>query len=163
MLEYGKILRRMGEPERSVRVLEDALEQLSRSGDERCSVRTLTAMGTALIDRGDAEAAGVVLRASLQRGADLNERHTSRVALAGVAQLFAAAGQFEEAATLFGFVEALGRQAAIPVSEASRGRRTRLIESIRSRMDPHEFDFAREAGGGMDLKEAIAFANAPSS
>ncbi len=157
-LECGKILRRRGQPDRSIDRLQDALQQLTRSGDERCSVRTLTAMGLAYLENDDIDDAREVLRPSLSRGARLQDQHTSRVALAGLARVFASDGHLEAAATLYGFADELGRRLAAPVSDASQQRRATLVDDLRARMDPDRFDAAWEQGRAMDLAEAVTYA-----
>jgi len=78
-----------------------------------------------------------------------------------MAHLFASSGRLNGAATLYGFAETLGRQDAVRVSDASMTKRTKVIDNIRSHMDPNEFNCVWQAGEGMNLEEAVAFANAP--
>jgi len=158
LLEYGKILRRRGEPGRAIDALRDALEQLTRSGDERCSVRTLTAMGLAHLENDDLDDARESLRSSLGRGSPLEERNTSRVALAAMARVCASSDRLEAAATLYGFADELGHQLGAPASAPSQKRRAAHVDEVRVRMDVDAFDGAWKRGKAMDLEEAVAFA-----
>jgi predicted ATPase/DNA-binding SARP family transcriptional activator len=157
-LEYGKILRRCGEYEQAVRVLDEALDELTKSGDERCSVRTLTALGTTLVDAGKREAAEETLAAALDRGRDVSEKHTSRVAMAGLARLMAESGRDMDAVVLLGFVAELSRRLAIPVTEMSRQKREAHLRELRERVGDEEFDRLWEKGRGLEMDEAIGIA-----
>lgn len=157
-LEYGKIIRRLGDFDRAAEVLEEALEQLNKSGDERCSVRTLTALGTAHLDRVDNDAAMEAFRSSLRRGASLDERHISREAIAGMARILLSKGQLAEAVTLYGFASKLQHDLRVPVSASSKKRREEHLEGLRLQMGNEEFERARQAGEVMDLDQAVAFA-----
>lgn len=155
-LEYGKILRRLEDTDRAVEVLEDALEQLSKSGDERCTVRALTALGTTHLARDDPEAAMKSFRSSLRRGLSLDERHTSRVVFAGVARIFDSRNQLGEAVTLLGFAGKLQRDLDVPVNAPSRQRREAWLADLRRRLGEDEFADAWHAGQTMDQDQAVA-------
>jgi predicted ATPase len=160
-LEYGKVLRRAGEPDRASVVLREAFDQLTKSGDERCSVRALTALGTSLLAGGDSEDAAETLRESLRRGRELDERHTSRAALAGLAGIMTEEGREAEAVVLYGIVDRLGQTLAVPVSETSKTKRDALLASLRERVGPTEFDHAWAQGREMTLDEAMKIALGP--
>lgn len=157
-LEYGKIIRRSGDPNRAAEVLEEAFEQLSKSGDERCSVRTLTALGTAHLDRADDDAAMEAFRSSLRRGGSLDELHTSREAIAGIARIFTSKGRLAEAVTLYGFADKLQRDLKFPVSPSSRQRREKHLESLRAQIGDQDFEHAQQEAESMDLDQAVVFA-----
>jgi len=157
-LEYGKILRRFGEPGRAVDVLEDALEQLSKSGDQRCAVRTLTALGTAHLDHGEDEAALDAFRSGLRRGMSLDESLTAKEAIAGVARMFSSRGQLADAVTLYAVADKLQQDLRVPVSTSSKQRREEQLESLRLQLVDEEFERARQAGEVMDLDRAVSLA-----
>lgn len=157
-VEHGKILRRCGDHDEAVRVLEVALEQLVRQGDERCTVRTLTALGTALVDAGEQQTAEETLREALDRGRDVSEKHTTRVAVAGLARLMAESGRNIDAVVLLGFVEELTRHLAIPVSDLSRQKREAQLQGLREQVGSDEFDRLWEKGRGLETNEAIGIA-----
>lgn len=158
LLDHGKILRRLGDANRAVEVLEAAFEQLSKSGDERCSVRTLTALGTAHLDRSDEEAALEAFRSSLRRGASLDERHTSRVAIAGMARILISEGRLADAVTLYGLADRLQRDLGVPVTVSSEKRREERLQTLRDQMGDEEFEVARQRGEALELDHAVAFA-----
>lgn len=157
-MEYGKILRRSGDYQQAVQTLEEALDQLTRQGDQRCTTRTLTALGTAQVDAGDHETAVQTLRDALERGRDVSEKHTSRVAIAGLARLMAESGRNVDAVVLFGFVEEMTQRLAIPVSDASRQKREAQLRDLREQVGGEEFDRLWERGRGLDVDEAIGIA-----
>jgi predicted ATPase len=154
-LEYGKILRRAGEPEQAIEVLEVALDRLSRTGDHRCSVRTLTALGLAQVEAGDIEAGRETLRESLLRGGPLDESHTSRAALAGLAH---ASDDPRQAATIYGFVQKLSVKMSVPVSDSSRQKREIALDDLRTALGSDLFDHLWRHGQRMSLEEAVEFA-----
>jgi len=156
-LEYGKILRRVEKYERAEEVLGEALAQLTKSGDERCSVRALTALGTTLVDAGDKAAAEEALLESLRRGRHLDEMHTLRIALAGLARLAADSNRLEEAVMLLGFVKEMGRRLDVQPSETSQEKRETYLEGLRDRVGP-EFEGLWVRGGELGLDEAIGLA-----
>ena len=158
LLEYGKILRRLGEPERAVGTLEKALGQLSKSGDERCSVRTLTALGTAHLDRAETDAAIGAFRSSLQRLPGIDDRNIGRVAIAGMARILSSRGKLADAVTLYAFADTIQDELRVPVSAPSRRSRKERIEALRSEMRLEQFEHARELGKAMNLDDAVAFA-----
>jgi predicted ATPase/Arc/MetJ-type ribon-helix-helix transcriptional regulator len=157
-LEYGKILRRCGEYGSASAVLREALEQLTKSGDERCSVRALAALGVALIEGGESDEGIIALVESLRRGRDLEEGHTTRAAIAGLAGLIADAGDLKAGVTLFGFAEAIGREMGAPVSEASQERRQSRLNSLRDRLGSEVFDTAWDRGQVMQVENAVDLA-----
>lgn len=157
-LEYGKIMRRLGESSRAVKALESAFQQLSKSGDQRCSVRSLSALGTARLDHADDDAAMAAFRASLQRGANVDEGHTSREAIAGLARILASKGRSADAVTLFSFADKLQRDLGIPVSASAQKRREERLSSLRLQIGDGEFERARHAGEVMELGQGVDFA-----
>ncbi len=154
-LEYGKVLRRAGSPEQAIKMLEVAFERLSRSGDERCSVRSMTALGVSQLDAGDIEAGRETLRESLIRGGRLEETHTSRTALAGLARV---SGDPKKEATIYGLVQRLGQEASVPTSASSQARRTETRERLRSVLGTVAFEEAWARGHEMSLDEAVEYA-----
>lgn len=157
-LEYGRIIRRLGDPGRAIEVLEEAFEQLNKSGDERCSVHTLTALGTAELELAQDDAAMEAFRSSLRRGASLDDSHTSREAIAGVARLLTSKGRLAEAVTLYGFADKLQRELQVPVSDSARKRREERLNSLRLQIGDAEFERAVQAGEVMELGQGVAFA-----
>jgi predicted ATPase/DNA-binding SARP family transcriptional activator len=157
-LEYGKILRRSGEADRACEVLRDAFEQLSKSGDERCSVRALTALGTSLIESNDSQGGATALCESLRRGRELDEKQTTRAALAGLARLMAASGRESDAISLLSFVENLGEALDVSVSERAREQRNARLVTLKDRTGPEAFRRSWEKGSTMTLDEAISLA-----
>ncbi len=157
-LEYGKILRRQGHNAQAEDVLQDAFSRLRRLGDLRCSVRALTALGITRVERDDHAGATEALRRSIELGRTLDEAQTSRVAVAGMARLLASSGRLQEAATLYGFVDKLGREYAVPVRAAARRKRRRSIHELRAAMGDAGFDRAWRQGQAMDLDAAVALA-----
>jgi tetratricopeptide (TPR) repeat protein len=158
LLEYGKILRRQNHTAQAVEALEEALKRLQQFGDLRCTVRALTALGIARIEGEDPVGASDVLHQSLELGRTLGQAQPSRVALAGIARLLASEGRLAEAATLYGFVDKLGRDLDVPVTTASRIKRDKLTDSLRVSMGQAEFDRSWQDGQTMSLDEAIAIA-----
>lgn len=157
-LEYGKILRRAGEMERAEQTLRAALAQLTKSGDERCSIRALTALGTTLVDAGDTTLATETLMESLRRGRDLGETHTSRIALAGLARLAEDSGRHEFAVVLLGFVEETGHRLDVPVPKTSQERREARLTGLRERLGADEFDRLWATGTALSVDEAVDLA-----
>ncbi len=157
-LEFGRILRRIGDFEKAEAFLRDALAELTNQGDARCSVRTLTALGTTLIDAGDYANGEDALRESLRLGLDLGERRTARSALAGLARVMIEAEKAEDGVALLSFVEELGRQLDIPVSERSQEKRDAQLTTLRSRLGREEFDRHRARGRSMPLEDAVDLA-----
>ena len=136
-------------------MLEVAFERLSRSGDERCSVRSMTALGVSQLDAGDIEAGRETLRESLIRGGRLEETHTSRTALAGLARV---SGDPKKEATIYGLVQRLGQEASVPTSASSQARRTETRERLRSVLGTVAFEEAWARGHEMSLDEAVEYA-----
>ncbi|HET7846456.1 MAG TPA: AAA family ATPase, partial [Acidimicrobiia bacterium] len=160
-LEYGKVLRRAGRLGESVEVLGEAVAQLSRQGDERCTVRALTALGISHLDATDLVSAEETLKECLHRGSALAEKRTTRTALAGMARVCAETGAMETAVTLFGYVDELGMALDIPATEASQGKRDDRLNMLRTRVGTEEFDRLWERGRELSMDEAIALALAP--
>jgi tetratricopeptide (TPR) repeat protein len=160
-LEYGKVLRRAGRLDESAAVLGEAITQLTRQGDERCTVRALTAMGITQLDAGDLPNGEQTLRESLHRGTALAERRTTRTALAGMARIAAETGAPEAAVILFGYVDELGSALDIPAAEASRGKRDARLTMLKTRVGAGEFDRLWERGRDLTMDDATALALAP--
>jgi tetratricopeptide (TPR) repeat protein len=160
-LEYGKVLRRAGRLDESAAVLGEAITQLTRQGDERCTVRALTAMGITQLDAGDLPNGEQTLRESLHRGTALAERRTTRTALAGMARIAAETGAPETAVILFGYVDELGSALDIPAAEASRGKRDARLTMLKTRVGAGEFDRLWERGRDLTMDDATALALAP--
>jgi tetratricopeptide (TPR) repeat protein len=154
-LEYGKILRRTGEPKRAIVMLKGAFEQLSRSGDDRCSARALTALGTSELEAGDFDAAKTCLRRALQRGHDLDEQHTMRAALAGLARLMTLEDRKDEAVAILAVVDTLSQTLGVPVSTKSSRKRRAILETLRAGVGKTQFDRLWERGTSMSLDEAL--------
>ncbi len=157
-LEYGKVLRKAGRFQESAGVLSEAVAQLARQGDERCTVRALTALGTTHIDAGELSTGERVLLESLHRGLELGERRTTRTALAGLARIAAETGSPDMAATLFAYVDRLGMALDIPASEVSKGKRDARRAGLKGELGDDGFDRAWERGEGLTMEEAVALA-----
>ena len=156
-LEYGKILRRAGDPQGAISHLHDALAQTTRSGDERCSVRALTALGNTQLEIGDPETALEHLVEALQRGRKMGEVHTTRSAIAGIARIRADAGKPEDAVVLLGFVEKVSQELDVPVSDRAIEKREAERSRLRERVGD-EFDALWARGSAMTADEAVAMA-----
>lgn len=157
-LEHGRVLRRAGEYERAEVVLREACAQLTRVGDERCSVRALTALGITLIASGESQAGRDVLEESLNRGRDLEERHTTRAAVGGLATLEARHGDPRTAVSLLAFAEGMARDAGLPVPDDSRERRQATLDELRASLGGELFEELWERGLQMGVHEAVALA-----
>jgi predicted ATPase len=162
-LAYGRLLRRAGRFGESQAVLTEAGAQLGRSGDERCTVRALIALGITHLDAGDLVAGEQVLREGLQRGTAMAEHRTTRTALAGLARIAAETGAPETAVSLFAFVDDLGATLDIPASETSMGRREARLVSLRNDLGAAAFEEAWERGRRLTIEEAIDLALATSA
>jgi predicted ATPase len=160
-LEYGKVLRRAGRLGESAAVLSESVTQLTRQGDERCTVRALSALGITQLDAGDLTSGEKTLRESLHRGAALAERRTTRTALAGMARIAAETGASETAVILLGYVDELGSALDIPAAEASRGKRDARLSMLKTRVGAEEFDRLWERGRDLRMDDATALALAP--
>ncbi len=161
-LEYGKVLRRAGRFAEAMATLEEALAELTKQGDERCTLRSLTAMGITHLDAGDPAAARELLTISLQQGRALEEQRTTRTALAGMARIAADTSDTAQAVTLFGFVDELGSRLDIPASEVSQSKRESRLATLVEGLGHAEFDRLWEMGQKMTIEEAVELALAPS-
>ncbi|MEX0863986.1 MAG: BTAD domain-containing putative transcriptional regulator [Acidimicrobiia bacterium] len=157
-LEYGKVLRRAGRTAEAIAVLGEAHAQLSKQGDERCTLRTLAALGTTYLDAGDPAAAESPLRESLERGRMLADPRPIRTAIAGMARIAAESGDPARAATLLGFVDELGLRLDIPASEVSQGKRGERLALLEASLGRTELDRLWEQGHGLSAEEAVDLA-----
>jgi tetratricopeptide (TPR) repeat protein len=159
-LEHGKILRRCGRLADAADALSQALADTTKAGDERCTVRALTAFGVTLIETGDIEDAEAALREGLGRGRHLSEEHTARVAIAGLARIRADAGQPRDAAALFGFAENLPTRGGAGAFDEPREIRTDVAAGLRGVLGD-ECEKAWAQGRDMTLDEAVELALGP--
>lgn len=151
--EYGNVFIRANQPEQALEVLEQALELLTQTGDDRCSVRTLAAMGTALVHLGDEARADRVLRETLNRASDLDEVQSIRVATIAMAQLLHARGQLAQSVQLYSFVDNLGHQGGLPLIPSRREKRESVIGELRSRLSEEEFASSWNEGKSMSAED----------
>lgn len=156
-LDLGRLLRRAGHPAEAAEVLGIALDQLGRSGDERCSVRALTAMGTSLIEVGRTPEGAEALEAGLRRSSALDERRTSRVALAGTARLVTDESP-SMATRLYSYTEKLSRELNMPSTREGTDRREATYGDLESRLGRSDYEEAWQLGQSMNFSEAVELA-----
>lgn len=135
-------------------MLHQALEGLTKTGDERCAVRTLAAMGTTLIQTGEEEQAGPILRETLSRAIDVDDLQSIRAAVVGTAQLFQTHGRTVDAVRLYAFVNSLAHKGGLPLTPTRQQRRSDLLTALRSHLDPDDFSLAWSEGEAMTLEDA---------
>lgn len=155
-LELGKIKRRRGRPEAAREALDEGLERMQMVGDQRCTARTLTALGITLIECGDDGRARDVLGQSLSMARVLDERQNTRVALAGAARLLLKDGRSRDAARLSAVADRIGNELGVAMTTGSR--RTDFRKELRSALDPDDFEAAEREGRKMSLTEAVELA-----
>jgi tetratricopeptide (TPR) repeat protein len=158
LLELGKIKRRQGHPLRAREVLESGLEQMQMIGDQRCTTRTMVALGITLIQVDDPLGAWQHLRSSLEMASTVGEKQVVRVALAGMGQICAADGSNREAATLTAAAERLNSDLRVAPNERALARREKRADAMRAALGKADFDMLWRTGHGFTLDEAVDFA-----
>ena len=129
-----------------------------KRGDQQGVARTLMNLGDVKVEQGDFATALTYLHDSFVLFQELRSRWDIAYLLEGMANMMRAQAKYEDAAKLFGSAESLREQLGAPLPPSETPPYQRLVEKVRSHLDPDAFADAWEKGRAMDMDEAVAFA-----
>ena len=156
----GKVAFDRGEYARARTVYEEGLQVVNELGGKSDYTVTLgiNLAELAVEERKFDEARTLCVR-SLRNSQEVGDKESIVAALAVIAWLrFAAAGEAEETAQLFGAVEGIRETLAMALPPRERDRHERRIGAIRAALDQEQFATAWARGKAMTIDEAVAYA-----
>jgi non-specific serine/threonine protein kinase len=156
----GKVAFDRGEYARARTVYEEGLQVVNELGGKSDYTVTLgiNLAELAVEERKFDEARTLCVR-SLRNSQEVGDKESIVAALAVIAWLrFAAAGEAEEAAQLFGAVEGIRETLAMALPPRERDRHERRIAAIRDALDQEQFATAWARGEAMTIDDAVAYA-----
>jgi tetratricopeptide (TPR) repeat protein len=139
-------------------VYEEGIKLLRETNNSNNLAYTIRRFGYLALKEADYERAYVLFRESLIRNQELGHQIGITAAIAGLAELAQAVGEFSRAAQLYGIIE--GRLAALslPLYITDQVEFNRGISALRARLDEKTRAKFWTKGKTMSLDEAIAFA-----
>jgi tetratricopeptide (TPR) repeat protein len=156
LLRLGGVERQEGNTERAVELYEQSIGLLERIGHTWVLADALQNSAELLQELGDTPSAEERARESLRLSRDLVDRQGIIVSIAILAGLATETGQLERAGRLWGSLEREAERAPVGYWEGDRAEyEARVVR------DEPAFERGREAGRGLSLDEAVAYALGP--
>lgn len=112
--------------------------------------------------RGDAESAWAHASEALELEIELQDGWGTALALDVIALATAARGRFEDAARMFGGIDAHGRRLAVVLPEQAPAERARAMASLRASLGA-QFDTLYEQGGALTTEQVVEMARTEAS
>ena len=156
LVNAGVLAQRRGELDRAAAVLAEALERYEALGFTWGVAWIRGHLGRVARDLGDRREATAQARQSLTVYRDHRDMWGVVEQMSDLATLAAEAGRAEQAARLFGAVEALREAIGIPITPADQQAHEQIVTGVRSALSASAFSAAWAAGRALSPREAVA-------
>ena len=137
---------------------EASLRQSRDLGYKAGIAGALTNLGLLSLFQSDPKSARPLLVEGLNLYRELESQHGMIECLDGLARAAAASGLIEQAALLFGAVEARREECGTAIPPSERDGYERSVDSVRSRIDAQVFGALWERGRNMTFEQAVTCA-----
>ncbi len=154
----GDVLRMQEKYERAADLYDESLSLFREVGSKRDVAAVLQNLGYTVFRRGQHREALALYKEGLERQRDLGNKEGLLEALTALAQLAAAEGNLERAATLLATVQAQREVVSALTWPAGKAEYERAVEGVRSSLDEGSFEAAWQRGRHMPLDEALTLA-----
>jgi non-specific serine/threonine protein kinase len=151
----GQIALARGDTDGAIAFLEEALRRLREQDFYWRLSGTLRTLGDLVRDRGDLDGAMARYAEAVQMAQKLGDGLLLAESLAGVASVFAARGQPERAARLYGATAALRAQIGVAEEGQERPDTERRVTAVRRALSPDAFAAAWSAGASLPLTAVV--------
>jgi non-specific serine/threonine protein kinase len=140
-------------------LLAEALSMFRASGHAPGTAATLSTLGRVLLERGDVAQAFDRFRESLALRLEVGDRWGLPFSLHGLALVARASGKPEQAARLYGAIDALQESLGVAIAREIRGPYERDLARVRSALTAERFAAEWAAGRSLPLEQAVAEAS----
>jgi predicted ATPase/class 3 adenylate cyclase len=156
LLNLGHAALGQGDIAAAESALREGLQIAQQLGERRRIAIALHNLGWTALKRNDQETARKYLRDALKIREELGDKASIAYSLEGFAAVAIADGRMVLGARLFGRAQSLREAIGAPPEPAERNQYQQLIESVRARLGPGNFEAEWETGRSMPVEDVIA-------